>query len=219
MKVIRPRISMLTILLLLTIIALSVTLWQTGYEVMPLRTQAKNLRRELGQFLVEDSTKIHARGAQGVYSRVWKWQLYLPVGRSYVLNIFEGQLPEIPPDDKQGWLKTVRNSAKGFSGDLINGQYSVDVSLEQYDGKWWCRYGYMSEIKATYELKPNEDWLKDLLKFTPQGDVGHQVVSTFAPDEPVILLHLRRGKIQPAGDDWEVEEQLGTVESLVIWIE
>lgn len=219
MKTIRPRISMLTILLLLTIIALSVTLWRTGYEVMPLRTQAKQLRQELGQFFVEDQTRIHAQGAQGVYSRVWKWQLFLPTGKSYVLNIYEGQMPEIPPDDKKAWLEAVRKNAEGFSGPLINGQYSVDVSLEQYDGKWWCRYGFRNEIKATYELKPNEDWLEDLLKFTPQGDVGHQVVSTFAADEPVILLHLRRGKIKPVGDDWEVEQQLGTVDSLVIWIE
>lgn len=211
----KPKVSMLTSLLLFTIFALGVTLWRTGYEVMPLREQAKSYRRELGHFKVEDPDKIHAQGAQGVYSRVWKWQLYLPVTRTYKLNVFEGVASERAPNFKQVWLDGLQS--REF--ELIDGQFSLDVSVEEYDGKWWCRYGYHNEIKATFEIQPNEDWLKDLQKFTAHGDAGQGVVGTFAPDEPVILMHMRRGIITTVGDDWAIEEPIGAADSLVIWIE
>lgn len=210
---------MQTLLLLLTIVALGVTLWRTGHEVMPLREQARNYRRELGHFSVSDPTKIHVQGAQGVYSKVWKWQLFLPPGRLYKVCIYEGKVPEVTPQMKQTWLDGVRTQARGFQGPLIDGQFSLDVSVEEYDGKWWCRYGYLNEIKTTYELRPQDGWLKDVLKFTPHSDAGHQIVRTFDPGEPIILLHMRRGTIRKLKDDWEVEEPIGPADSLVIWIE
>ncbi len=219
MKAPRLRISLLNAVLILTIFAMGVGLWHTGNEVVPLRAQAKIYRQQLGHFKVEDPRQIYAKRATGVYSQAFRWLLYLPSAANYKLYIYEGNVPDEPADGKAAWLKAIRDQARGFEGELMTGQYAMDVSLEEYDGSWFCRYGFLNEIKKTFQFKPADGWLKDLAKFEQYGDVGIHKPKSFATGEPVVLLHIRRGIITEWKGDWRVEEPVGSTDSLVIWIE
>jgi hypothetical protein len=44
----RPQVSLLTLLLFMTSVALSVALWQIGQDIVPLRNTVRDLRDELG---------------------------------------------------------------------------------------------------------------------------------------------------------------------------
>lgn len=218
MQKLQPRFSMLNAILVLTIFAMGVALWRTGHEVLPLRSQAKNYRKELGHFEIEDRTKVYAKRATGVYSKAWRWLLYLP-SANFKVYVYEGNVPDLSQVGKQNWLNTVRSRASGFEGELIEGQFALDISVEEYDGNWYCRYGFLNEIKKTFSLKPADSWLSDLSKFRQFSDLGFNDATSFAADEPAVLLHVRRGEIVQAGNDWRVEEPAGPADSLVIWIE
>jgi hypothetical protein len=55
-----PRFSLLSLLLLVAILALSITVTRLWREVGPLRTENKRLNEERGTLMVDDSSRLHA---------------------------------------------------------------------------------------------------------------------------------------------------------------
>ena len=74
----RPRISILTALLLMTIISMAIVLVQLWREVGPLRTESRALRDEIGRLTIDDPTKVHAMEVRTAEPRSWKWRVWVP---------------------------------------------------------------------------------------------------------------------------------------------
>ncbi len=83
----RPRFSLLTLLLLTTVVAMSVALWQLGSEVVPLREEVRQLRAEVGKLSVFDDEKIYAIQLKTEEKNVWWWRIYLPPGKFFLSKI------------------------------------------------------------------------------------------------------------------------------------
>ena len=154
MAMFRLRFSMLNLLLLCTIVALGVTLWNNSKLIMPLRAELRDLRKELGYFRVDEPGKINALEADVVTGKAWRWRLHLPPGGDYSLQFKTGTWEDVDLQNKASWLKSQMGKGSGCS--LPSGQFTLNVSLEKYDGNWYVRCAYENNLKATFQIKDNE---------------------------------------------------------------
>src|SRR5687767_8697943 len=91
----RPRISLLTALLFITIAGMAIVIVQLWREVGPLRVEVRRLRDETGVLSVDDPTKIHAIQVQTENDLTWKWRVWIPENRIYVLRSVGGGVPTV----------------------------------------------------------------------------------------------------------------------------
>ena len=99
MRPYRPRISILTALLLMTILGMAIVIVQLWREVGPLRAEVRQLRIESGRLTIDDPDKIHAMAVHSAdtESKSWKWRMYLPAGHKYYLHSLSAKI-----DDRGG---------------------------------------------------------------------------------------------------------------------
>ncbi len=96
----RPRVSLLSLLLLTTTAALAVGLYQARVNNTrilarfgPLEAENKRLRAEQGALTVEDPKKVYAIRMPEIMEDVWRYRVYLPPGRDYYVA---GQVNDLP---------------------------------------------------------------------------------------------------------------------------
>jgi hypothetical protein len=90
----RPRISLLSSLLLMTVVGLAIIVAQLWSEVGPLRSELRRLRDEVGALSIDDPTKPCAIAVRTTDDFTWKWRLFIPDGRSYKLKYSGERIPK-----------------------------------------------------------------------------------------------------------------------------
>jgi hypothetical protein len=144
----RPRISILTALLLMTILGMAIVLARLWHEVGPLRVEVRQLRNETGRLSIEDATKVHAIEVRTGEPLLWKWRVWVPEGRTIVARTHWGQIPSsgVPKADGSVHLHSGENwitlrahpSASGstWSAQLESEGNGVGMSIQEAD-RWW----------------------------------------------------------------------------------
>jgi hypothetical protein len=212
----RPRISLLTLLLLMTTAALAVALWRMGEEVVPLRASIRELREELGLITVDDSKDLMIRRGESIVSGAWKWRVHCP--QEYQLRMAEGTFSEMPAEGLAAWL--LSNGAQDKSiRSLPSGQFTLELSIEKFGNNWFLRTAAKGKVGGSLQLKPPADWYAELGDQIQHSDASYERVASFAPDQPMVLLYVRRGAKEQVDDSEFVEETAGPAETLVIWLE
>ena len=135
-SMLRPRISLLTALLLTTIVGLTIVVALFWREIGPLRTEVRLLRNETGRLLVEDVDDIYAVALRPLApgeTGAWSWRVYLPPGQSY--RVRAGVAPKL---DKLP-IPTV---AVGDMESLLEpGEHVLRIDLQNTpDEAWRLRY-------------------------------------------------------------------------------
>jgi hypothetical protein len=210
----RPQISLLTLLLLMTTLALAVSLWQMGQDIVPLRNTIRELREELGQFNVADFTRVHVQRGETVSGTVWKWRIYLPDH----LNLYmaEGKWGELAPGDFEDWKQRIKLKEHSLALNDV-GQFTLEMAVEEHGGKWWIKTATKNEVHGTAQLKG--DWYAELSKQVQYSDASYERVSITDSTEPVVLLYIRRGEREQVGDTFVTNQVAGEADTLVIWLE
>jgi hypothetical protein len=67
-----PRFSLLNALMLMTIVGLSLGLWQNGQKIVPLRQEIGRLRQEIGVLPLGDRLRVHIRNEKSAAAHVWR---------------------------------------------------------------------------------------------------------------------------------------------------
>jgi hypothetical protein len=88
------RFSLLTLMLVTAIVALSITVATLYREIGPLREEVARLRNEVGELNIDDPTKLHAIRIDTDSELEWKWRIWVPGGASYRLRGYGGQVPK-----------------------------------------------------------------------------------------------------------------------------
>jgi hypothetical protein len=101
------RFSLLTLLLITTIVALSVTVVLLYRELVPLRGEVARLRDEVGELNIEDPARLHAIRADSGSDLEWKWRIWIPEGAAYKLRDRGGPIPQegFPTDGGTVYLR------------------------------------------------------------------------------------------------------------------
>src|SRR5262245_10957579 len=90
----RPRISILTALLLMTILGMAIVVIQQWRLIKPMRDELTLLRDETGRLSIDDPKKFHAIRVRADGEYAWKWRVWVPDGREYQLKIATENIPE-----------------------------------------------------------------------------------------------------------------------------
>jgi hypothetical protein len=157
----RPRISLSSALLLMTIIGVAMVIFLQWREVGPLRAEVRGLRTELGQLNIDDSTKACAIQLQTGAPRHWKWRIYLPPGGTYEQLCYSGTLPSPKEYRDKAWFDRVKNGGvgSGTMSGIETGEFTLEAKLDK-DGDQW--------VLLTLE-SGGRGWLKTSLT-QPSGD-------------------------------------------------
>ncbi len=222
----RPRVSLLTVMLLLTIAGLGVGLWQAGREVAPLRAEVRRLRAEVGELSIDDPERIYVLPLDddALERHTWKWRIFLPQVQVYAVHVATMRIPEIG------------DVAPNCSSTIRGGEYVLTIGLrKQRDGRWavvtrWKETkggSPQGTFGSICGINPTSDWLDKERGVQTSGVIGAGQDS-FDAGRPVELLRLRAMDFTPQypQSDDPIYEHVGTsrpsvgpADGFLLWIE
>ena len=208
----RPRLSLLTALLLTTIVGLAIVVAQLWREVEPLRVQVHSMRTELGMLNIDEPSVAQAIRVGTTEGDHWRWRIYLPPGGKYELFTYFGTIPPTNSPD-QAWFKSVKKSGRGMYGACRDGEFLFDVRLVKEDGRW-SLVTSNGNGQSTNKISPIGDWLSERYR-SINSAVGLEKASAFPNGQPMLLMKMLAPVVTPTG--WE--EPKGPASGIVVWIE
>jgi hypothetical protein len=195
-----PRFSLLTILLLMALVACGITIWQLWREVGPLRAEVRRLRDEAGVLSVDDPTKVHAIRVDTKDELLWKWRVWIPQNRTFVIRCRGRDVPS----DGFPMEGTSSISLLGKGEQVI--VYRVDQ--DRRDDKW---YGTL-EAGSARVGRFDHPWVKWSSSTSMTAGVG-KATSSFKPGQRIELI---RHRISQASDSRKIEDPSA---GFMIWLE
>lgn len=196
----RPRISLLSAILLTTIVALAIGIAQIWREVGPLRAEVRRLRDEVGALSVADPTKPCAIRVRTTDEFTWKWRLWIPEGRSYVLKHASDKIP------KQGLAQSTGSITLDEPGETW---IEYRIAPDPTAGIW------MDRIRTPHTTvgSSSQDWLKWKRKLSTEEGISYTTTSS----EPGKVIILARERVsQTAAVSSNIEDPSA---GFMIWLE
>ena len=192
---IRPRISLLAALLLMTIFGMAIVVVRLWREVGPLRAEIVQLRNETGRLSIDDPTRIHAIEVRTSEPLLWKWRVWVPQGQTVLARYHFGSMPSsgVPPASGSLHLKpgenwvTLRAHVKrpsSWSARLETAGSYVGTGIPEPD-RWW-QWPFTSSTDSgvgfTTELAPEREpiFVLKSLRVSPNRNSGRLL----PPDDP-----------------------------------
>ena len=150
------RFSLLTLLLVMAIVALSITVAMLYVELGPLRKEVAELRTEVGRLNIEDPTKLHVMRVESDNDLEWKWRIWIPEGASYRLRSSGGSVPKqgFPTDGGTMYLRepgehviryVIRRNPRD---DQWYGRLQTEIGSVGSDQQPWVEWASMSARSA-----------------------------------------------------------------------
>jgi hypothetical protein len=129
-----PRLSLLTAILLMTIAGMAMVIWQLSRELVLLRADNRQFRKELGSLSIDDENKIYAMQvpAADPMSDVSRYRIYLPANRKFILY---SRWLTVPGRDanvsRQQWLDSLRQWKSGGFAPIESGEFTIDLQFRK----------------------------------------------------------------------------------------
>jgi hypothetical protein len=172
----RPRISLLTALLLTTIIGMAIVLVQLWREVGPLRGEVQMLRNETGRLSIEDLGSIHAIEVRTNDPMMWKWRVWIPKGMNVNAMVNWGTVPH----------EGVPNAQCGVELGPGEQWLTLRVMRDSSDGKPFARIE-TSNSGSGVKIDEKDYWWQGPPRAMAAPGVGHQTVKVDNLQEPFVL--------------------------------
>lgn len=217
----RPRISILTALLLLTIAGLATTVWRQSFEAEPLRQEVRRLRQELGHLTIDDENKIYAIRVASPDLDGNRFRIYLPKNRKFVLRSRIQTIPgRSPGQSRKDWLASL--GGIGGTSTIDSSEFTIDVQVERPDAKsdhWNLRYNING--RGGGAVGSEMPWLNDRRRWTSEAEAGFDQQTERDADEGLILFELRQGDLKEFSGGYSVASPDKTKEQpgVMLWIE
>ena len=205
----RPRFSLLSLLLLVSFIAMAIALYLAYSELVPMRREVRQLRDNAGVLSIDDPSKLQAIAVDTYTHNAWKWRVWIPAGKKYSLRFAGSQIPkkDLFPDVHQSLrgdskaegheIEVVARIEKRLSGQLLLAVNSGSVTT----------YHAINEKDAKWLVDSSSGW-------TSEG-VGKST-TVAKSDSPFVLMRrrvfYRKGSVPPT-------PQPDVTDGVLIWIE
>lgn len=196
----RPRLSLLSLLLLMTIVGMAIVIARLWHEVGPLRAEVRKLRDEVGALSIDDPKKVYAIQVRMTPDYVWKWRVWVPEGRSYLLKYAGENIPKAGIPKPNGFI-TVNKSGETW----VQYNISPEAAATRWAGSLQTPGGSVGGA--------SQDWVK----WKRQVSSGESVVHTtkeFEPDKVIVLARHRVS--ENAASSNQIEDPSG---GFMIWLE
>lgn len=196
----RPRFSIFSALLLMTILALTIVVVQLWREVSPLRADVRRLRDEVGALSVDDKTKLHAIRVRTPDEFVWKWRIWIPEGRVYQLKQAGDKIP------KQGFPATNGSIRLDTPGEIW---VEYRIMPDPVSGLWM---DHLSTSSASVGSS-SQEWVN----WKRRTSTGEGVSYTTKAGEPADKMILARERVsQSVTNSSQIENPSA---GFMIWLE
>lgn len=195
----RPRISLLSALLLMTIVGLTIVVAQLWREVGPLREEVRRLRDEVGVISVDDPAKVHVIQVDTDDDLEWKWRVWLPENRVYVVRAYGDKVPKegYPNFGGSIWLREPGEH-------VIRYQIERDPVSDQWYGELKTPTGSVGN--------DNQPWVEWPAKTSTSGGAGKSTQS-FDPGKRIEII---RHRVSQNRDSRKIEDPAA---GFMIWME
>lgn len=216
----RPRISLLSALVGMTIIGMVIVIVQLWHEVEPLRSEVDRLRQELGYLSVHDPQKIYAIRVPTNEAGVHRYRIYLPTDRRFKIHTRIGTIPgRLPQQTKQEWFETLDGS--GSTSEIDSGEFTIDIAVRPDSEKpdhWSLSHQVAGRGGGSVGTKMS--WLNDRRVWSVSGEpvIGKQIEAD--SDDGLVLYALRKASIKefPGGYSMYPPNDGAETPGLMIWI-
>jgi len=201
----RPRISIQTALLLMTILGMAIVIARLWREIGPLRVEVRHLRDETGRLSIENPTQMHAIEVRTGDPLFWKWRVWVPEGKSAIVYTHWGKVPStgVPAADgslhlKAGetWITLRAHPSAGgnsWSTLLESEGNSVGMGIQEAD-RWW-------QWPSTASVSDGASFTTAVAKES---------------DSPFILKRLR---VSPATNPWKSADPSVYTSGFIVWLD
>lgn len=196
----RVQFSVLTLLLGMTVVALSITVAMLYRELGPLREEVSRLRNEVGQLDIEDPTKLHAIRVDTEDELEWKWRIWIPEGASYRLRGHGGPVP------KQGYPTDGGTIYLRQAGEHV---LRYRIRRDPRDGRW---NGSLHTLTGSVG-KDHQPWVEWSSRTSTGGGVG-VTTRSFEIDQRVEII--RRRVSEKARSSANIEDP---AVGFMVWLE
>jgi len=192
----RIRFSLLTAILLTTIAAMGVAIWQLSEELQPLRNEVVRLRQEQGRLTITDPNKIYAIRVMTDEPDTWKWRVYLPPNKKYSMHTRLHTVPgRASGTSSDAWLQQLLANRSGSSGNAPSGEFFVEIRLKRdlaQPEQWLLHYRLGDSFGSNgSEMK----WLDDRRAWSMSSEVDWTRQKEKQGGEGLELFILREGKV------------------------
>jgi hypothetical protein len=206
----RPRLSLLTALLFMTIAGMALVIARLWREVGPLRGEVRELRQFVGELSIDDKTKILAIEVRQPDPNFWHWRVYLPPGKEYKLLQFDGLLPPRGKLSNKDWLAALRKAPVNKSestGEQFEGEFTIDTTLTPVGDTWKLEMFYLDgTMDARYAFQDN--WPAERFR-NEASDIWPLHQREYEPGEPIRGV---RGRVRPSISNKPAE-------GIALWLE
>jgi hypothetical protein len=205
----RPRFSLFSALLLITIAGMAIVIVRQWRELGPMRAELRKLRDEVGALTIDDESKIHAiRMTNYVVpegTQMWKWRVWVPEGESVVVRFRWGDVPRNGVPLGQG------------ASSLVAGENIVTMTAAKSpDGKAWLAGLSTPTRGISMPVDPDSHFF-DWTQMVSTGEKVGTTTKVFGDDSDIFVLERCR-----AGQYDDVKEFLKVSEptaGFIIWLE
>ena len=201
----RPRISLLAALLLMTIAGMAIVIVQLWREVGPLRAEVVQLRNETGRLSVDDPTKIHAIEVRTSEPLLWKWRVWVPQGQNVLARYHFGSMPSsgVPAASGSVHLKPRKNWVTLWAHASPSGN------------SWSARLETASSYVGTIIPEPDRWWQWPTTSSTTSG-VGF--TTTVAGERDSIFI-LKSVRVAPLDNSSKLLKMNEPTAGFIVWLE
>ncbi len=111
----------------------------TSMRLFRENSELRELRQEVGYLDVRNTNLPHIVGVKTLDDLTWKWKLYLPEGRTFVIREFLGTAPPENNFNAEG------SYVRRWDG-IFTGYVDLELTLRlDYEGKWIRKYVVSNE--------------------------------------------------------------------------
>ena len=205
----RPRISILTALLLMTILAMAIVVAQQWREVGPLRSEVRRLRDELGQLSIEDPTKLHAIEVRTKDAMIWKWRIWVPERMNAQLRFAWSDVP----------LDGYPAADVAEKDNLKPGEQWISVTVQKAPGidNWQCALEFQ-DSKIIWPIPRDRLWFLQRRYSRCAGGVSTSSESDDVEDGRNTFL-LRRERVQLEHKPVDAMDDPEKLPGFMLWLE
>jgi hypothetical protein len=201
----RLRFSLRALLFVTAFVVVVASHTYTSWQLREVRQENILLRQEIDRFPVEDESKLHVAAITSPDPLTWRWRVYVPRGRKFVLRTEHKNLPVDGLPTPLGWV----------GDELAAGELIVTVTAhKERNGRWSLLTMAPQQRSRFFIPAANATWLdtadvgvrqegRDGIKMVPMGEIA-------------VLLRARKSK-HLAGGAVTVDTQ--PTDGVMIWIE
>jgi hypothetical protein len=211
----RLQYSLATLLLVVTVACMAVALWVTSRELGTLRAESQRYRNESGYLTISDPKKLHVIKVPTTDGDTWRWRLFVPDDRKFLLHTSVGDVP-----------LTGYTGGSGSSTALSAGEHTVSARIARdISSNRVLRFdlGGGSSISTGMEGKRG-DWLDREMRGYSTAGAGAGKTDSAEPGQPLELLRLRVMEVvEVKHPDGSITKDSvtpkGSSDGFLIWIE